>query len=41
VGVMLRLKKNIGGETLLRAYRCLLARPEHRRVLTVISDSAR
>jgi cobaltochelatase CobT len=34
------LKENIDGEALLWAYRRLLARPEHRRILMVISDGA-
>ena len=34
------LKENIDGEALLWAYQRLLARPEHRRVLMVISDGA-
>jgi cobaltochelatase CobT len=41
LGLMLReglLKENIDGEALLWAYRRLLARPEHRRILMVISD---
>ncbi len=43
LGIMLRegvLKENIDGEALLWAYRRLLERPEHRRVLMVISDGA-
>ena len=43
LGLMLReglLKENIDGESLLWAYRRLLARPEHRRILLVISDGA-
>ncbi len=43
LGLMLReglLKENIDGESLLWAYRRLLARPEHRRILMVISDGA-
>jgi cobaltochelatase CobT len=43
LGLMLReglLKENIDGEALLWAYRRLLARPEHRRILMVISDGA-
>lgn len=43
IGLMLReglLKENIDGEALLWAYRRLLARPEHRRILMVISDGA-
>ncbi len=43
MGLMLReglLKENIDGEALLWAYRRLLARPEHRRILMVISDGA-
>ena len=43
LGLMLReglLKENIDGEALLFAYRRLLARPEHRRILMVISDGA-
>ena len=42
-GLMLReglLKENIDGEALLWAYRRLLMRPEHRRILMVISDGA-
>jgi cobaltochelatase CobT len=34
------LKENIDGEALLWAYRRLLARPENRRILMVISDGA-
>jgi cobaltochelatase CobT len=43
LGLMLReglLKENIDGEALLWAYRRLLARSEHRRILMVISDGA-
>jgi cobaltochelatase CobT len=43
LGLMLReglLKENIDGEALLWAYRRLLTRPEHRRILMVISDGA-
>ena len=43
LGLMLReglLKENIDGEALLWAYRRLLMRPEHRRILMVISDGA-
>ena len=43
LGLMLReglLKENIDGEALLWAYRRLLARPEHRRILMIISDGA-
>ncbi|UFN48197.1 cobaltochelatase subunit CobT [Roseomonas sp. OT10] len=43
LGLMLReglLKENIDGEALDWAYRRLLARPEHRRILMVISDGA-
>ena len=43
LGLMLReglLKENIDGEALLWAYRRLLARPEYRRILMVISDGA-
>ncbi len=43
LGLMLReglLKENIDGEALLWAYRRLLGRPEHRRILMVISDGA-
>ena len=43
LGLMLReglLKENIDGEALLWAYRRLLVRPEHRRILMVISDGA-
>ncbi len=43
LGLMLReglLKENIDGEALEWAYRRLLARPEHRRILMVISDGA-
>ena len=43
LGLMLReglLKENIDGEALLWAYRRLLIRPEHRRILMVISDGA-
>jgi cobaltochelatase CobT len=43
LGLMLReglLKENIDGEALLWAYRRLTARPEHRRILMVISDGA-
>jgi len=43
LGLMLReglLKENIDGEALLWAYRRLLYRPEHRRILMVISDGA-
>jgi cobaltochelatase CobT len=43
LGLMLReglLKENIDGEALRWAYRRLLARPEHRRILMVISDGA-
>jgi cobaltochelatase CobT len=43
LGLMLReglLKENIDGEALSWAYRRLLARPEHRRILMVISDGA-
>jgi cobaltochelatase CobT len=43
LGLMLReglLKENIDGEALLWAYKRLLGRPEHRRILMVISDGA-
>ncbi len=43
LGLMLReglLKENIDGEALLWAYRRLVARPERRRILMVISDGA-
>ncbi|RVT95467.1 cobaltochelatase subunit CobT [Rhodovarius crocodyli] len=43
MGLMLReglLKENIDGEALMWAYKRLLARPEHRRILMVISDGA-
>ena len=43
LGLMLReglLKENIDGEALLWAYRRIMARPEHRRILMVISDGA-
>ncbi len=43
LGLMLReglLKENIDGEALLWAYKRLLARPEYRRILMVISDGA-
>jgi cobaltochelatase CobT len=43
LGLMLReglLKENIDGEALLWAYRRLLTRSEHRRILMVISDGA-
>ena len=43
LGLMLReglLKENIDGEALLWAYRRLMTRPEHRRILMVISDGA-
>ena len=43
LGLMLReglLKENIDGEALLWAYRRLLVRSEHRRILMVISDGA-
>jgi cobaltochelatase CobT len=43
LGLMLReglLKENIDGEALSWAYRRLLTRPEHRRILMVISDGA-
>ncbi len=43
LGIMLRegiLKENIDGEALLWAHQRLLARPEHRRILMVISDGA-
>ncbi len=43
LGLMLReglLKENIDGEALLWAHHRLIARPEHRRVLMVISDGA-
>ncbi len=43
LGLMLReglLKENIDGEALLWAYRRLISRPEHRRILMVISDGA-
>ena len=43
LGLMLReglLKENIDGEALLWAYRRLLVRPEHRRILMVITDGA-
>ncbi len=43
LGLMLReglLKENIDGEALLWAYRRLMARPERRRILMVISDGA-
>ncbi len=43
LGLMLReglLKENIDGEALDWAYRRLLSRPEHRRILMVISDGA-
>jgi cobaltochelatase CobT len=43
LGLMLReglLKENIDGEALLWAYRRLISRPEHRRIMMVISDGA-
>jgi cobaltochelatase CobT len=43
LGLMLReglLKENIDGEALMWAFRRLAARPEHRRILMVISDGA-
>ena len=43
IGLMLReglLKENIDGEALQWAYKRLLSRPEHRRILMVISDGA-
>ena len=43
LGLMLReglLKENIDGEALQWAYRRLVTRPEHRRILMVISDGA-
>lgn len=43
LGLMLReglLKENIDGEALAWAYRRLIRRPEHRRILMVISDGA-
>jgi cobaltochelatase CobT len=43
LGLMLReglLKENIDGEALQWAYRRLIVRPEHRRILMVISDGA-
>ena len=43
IGLMLReglLKENIDGEALLWAYNRLIARPEQRRILMVISDGA-
>lgn len=43
IGIMLRegiLKENIDGEALLWAHQRLLARPEQRRILMVISDGA-
>jgi cobaltochelatase CobT len=43
LGLMLReglLKENIDGEALQWAYRRLMRRPEHRRILMVISDGA-
>jgi cobaltochelatase CobT len=43
LGLMMReglLKENIDGEALLWAHRRLLARPEERRILMVISDGA-
>ena len=43
LGIMLReglLKENIDGESLLWAHQRLLGRPEHRRILMVISDGA-
>jgi cobaltochelatase CobT len=43
LGLMLReglLKENIDGEALEWAYRRLLSRPEHRKILMVISDGA-
>ena len=43
LGLMRReglLKENIDGEALLWAYRRLVSRPEHRRILMVISDGA-
>ena len=43
LGIMLReglLKENIDGESLLWAHQRLIARPEHRRILMVISDGA-
>ncbi len=43
LGLMLReglLKENIDGEALMWAYRRLLSRSEHRRILMVISDGA-
>ena len=43
LGLMLReglLKENIDGEALLWAYRRLMNRPEHRKIMMVISDGA-
>ena len=43
LGIMLReglLKENIDGESLLWAHQRLIGRPEHRRILMVISDGA-
>lgn len=43
LGIMLReglLKENIDGESLLWAHQRLVGRPEHRRILMVISDGA-
>ena len=43
LGIMLReglLKENIDGESLLWAHQRLLGRPEHRRILMVVSDGA-
>lgn len=43
LGLMMReglLKENIDGEALIWAYQRLMARPEHRRILMVISDGA-
>jgi cobaltochelatase CobT len=43
LGLMLReglLKENIDGEALMWAYRRMVGRPEHRRILMVISDGA-
>jgi len=43
LGLMMReglLKENIDGEALLWAHRRLLGRPEHRRILMVVSDGA-
>lgn len=43
LGLMLReglLKENIDGEALMWAYNRLIGRPEHRRILMVISDGA-